>query len=350
MNRGIFVDNSPILSIILPVYNGEAFVGQAIKSVVMQEFTAWELIIIDDGSTDHTGQICTDFSLKDNRIQYYHQKNRGLSAARNAGFRHASGKYVAYLDADDYVEPNYYSELISSAENSGADFVITGFTREFFRNQKCIHITKTNWRSHTLEDVTSIRTACMHSYFYHVYIHVWNKLYQRTTLLKHQIQFDETLRYGEDVPFNIAVLTVSENILFLSSVGYHYICHDAERLTTHWNCKQLEYNRQIYKQIAEHEKRCWNVRTPIIAAGMYLRSCFLSCEKAINNGFSYGTIHNIIWEILNFNETQEACQQIYLYHKNLEFILYEKILMIKSPLVIYFAVLLRRQLKKCFGR
>lgn len=117
----------PLLSVILPVYNGEIFVSRAINSVLEQDFSDWELIIIDDGSSDHTSQICTDFCLKDKRIQYYYQKNRGLSAARNAGFRHASGKFIAYLDADDYVEFDYYRELISSAENSGADFVVAGF-------------------------------------------------------------------------------------------------------------------------------------------------------------------------------------------------------------------------------
>ena len=343
------MNNSPILSIILPVYNGEAFVGRAIKSVVMQEFTAWELIIIDDGSTDHTGQICTDFSLKDNRIQYYHQKNRGLSAARNAGFQHASGKFIAYLDADDYVELNYYSELISSAENSGADFVVAGFFRDFmhekgFRKQVKIEFS----------DIFCCRTQLSkyneNLWFYNLYIHVWNKLYRRESLLKYHIYFDETVYFGEDVPYNILYLQCSESIYFSCTIGYHYICHQRTRLTGKWNELLFEENARIFNEIIHFEKKFLNLDKHPLASGMYLRGCFLSVEKALKYGKKYHELTFAVKQMLNSPYTIKSLYFLEGNSLSFEFWIYKKIIDLHNPLVLFLAVIVRKNIKSIMGR
>ena len=343
------MDNSPILSIILPVYNGEAFVGRAIKSVVMQEFTAWELIIIDDGSTDHTGQICTDFSLKDNRIQYYHQKNRGLSAARNAGFRRASGKFIAYLDADDYVELNYYSELISSAENSGADFVIAGFFRDFIHEkglQKQVKI--------EFADVFCSRPQLSkyneNLWFYNLYIHVWNKLYKRENLLKYHIYFDETVYFGEDVPYNILYLQYVEKIHFSCTIGYHYICHQQTHLTGNWNELLPKENSRIFDEIICFEKEFLNLDKHPLASGMYLRGCFLSVEKALKHGKKYRELKLIIKQMLNSPYTIKGLYALKDDSLSFEFWVYKTIIALHNPLALFLTVIVRKNIKSIMGR
>lgn len=338
----------PLLSVILPVYNGEIFVSRAINSVLEQDFSDWELIIIDDGSSDHTSQICTDFCLKDKRIQYYYQKNRGLSAARNAGFRHASGKFIAYLDADDYVEFDYYRELISSAENSGADFVVAGFFRDFIYPNKQLKQVQVSLKEiFCTRDNLAIYNSNID--FYNLYIHVWNKLYRYDFLMSHQIFFNEKLQFGEDVPYNILNLQHAKTVQFLPIVGYHYICHPCERLTSKWDISLMKYNINIYEQIVNFEQRYLKSNNHEIASGMYLRGCFLSIEKALNAGITYRAICPVIKQILESDTTYCSIKNL-KGNKREEFKIYKIILQAQCPFIFYMAVIARKYLKKLLRR
>ena len=97
--------SKPLISVIIPVYNLEKYISYAVNSIISQDMTDWELIIVDDGSTDNTGQVCDTFLQMDRRIRVFHTPNRGVSAARNIGLEHAKGKYVAFLDGDDIYSP-----------------------------------------------------------------------------------------------------------------------------------------------------------------------------------------------------------------------------------------------------
>lgn len=410
----------PTLSIILPVYNGEAFLGQAIDSVLNSTLKSWELILVNDGSTDSTGDLCQAYCLKDKRIHSISQDNRGLSGARNAGFSHAVGTWIAYLDADDFVEPDYYERLVTEAEESGAEFLVTGFTREFWRNGRSLakrdslgrncagdnstgqdtmgqdsigqnsvrqnspkqnstrkssagqnslernHVVRTAWPRRYLKTPEEIRNACGELWFYHVYIHVWNKIYRRDYLNEHGILFDESLRYGEDVPYNLRILSEANTILFVDHVGYHYICRidssvaDQTRklrsnrpdtssrnlagnqtnsstgtqgstldrtlineslhnrsdqripsqqagisgqLTVNWREELPDYNGRIFREIAALEKRRWQVDRPVVAAGMYLRSCCLTIEKMAAAQLPKEKQREVIKELLQKKET-----------------------------------------------
>lgn len=116
------------LSIIVPVYNVEAYLPECIESILNQNMHDLELILIDDGSSDNCGKICDDYSEKDSRIRVIHQINRGVSAARNAGLRIAMGEYLGFVDPDDFIALNMYEKLISEVESNGCDIAICGFT------------------------------------------------------------------------------------------------------------------------------------------------------------------------------------------------------------------------------
>lgn len=116
----------PVVSVILPVYNGERYVARCIDRVVRQTYQDWELIIVDDGSTDHTASICDGYAS--DRIHVIHQKNGGVSAARNAGIAMARGEYLAFVDADDLIEEDYLSTLSSGMD---ADLIVGGFCYDY---------------------------------------------------------------------------------------------------------------------------------------------------------------------------------------------------------------------------
>ena len=120
-----------MVSIIIPAYNIDQFIGKAIESAVSQTFTDMEIIVVNDGSTDQTGKIIDDFSKKDNRIKAIHRPNGGLSAARNSGLDLASGQWIMFLDGDDCLAPDGVESLLSLAEKYNADIACGGFTKEY---------------------------------------------------------------------------------------------------------------------------------------------------------------------------------------------------------------------------
>ena len=102
----------PALSVIVPVYNVEKYLDRCIRSIAGQTYTNLEIILVDDGSTDHCGEICDEWSRKDTRIQVFYKKNGGLVSARKAGLKTASGQYIAYVDSDDWIEENMYERMM----------------------------------------------------------------------------------------------------------------------------------------------------------------------------------------------------------------------------------------------
>ena len=122
------------ISVIVPVYNVEAYLPQCVDSILHQDYPDLEVILIDDGSTDHSGEICDRYAAADSRIRVIHQKNGGAAAAKNAGLRIAAGEYLSFVDSDDYLEPNVYGFMLETLLDNQADAVQFSF-REVFRSR-----------------------------------------------------------------------------------------------------------------------------------------------------------------------------------------------------------------------
>lgn len=123
------------ISVIVPVYNVEKYLTQCVESILSQDHSNLEVILIDDGSTDRSGEICDQFAARDSRVQVIHQKNAGAAAAKNAGLRIASGTYLSFVDSDDYLEPNAYGFMLKTLLDSRAD-AVEGSFREVYRNRE----------------------------------------------------------------------------------------------------------------------------------------------------------------------------------------------------------------------
>ena len=128
----------PLISIVIPVYNGEKYLPACIDSILRQTWENWELLLIDDGSTDRSGVICDEYATKDARILVTHKKNGGQAAARNDGIAMARGEYVGFVDADDWLDANMYEEMLKEMESTSADIAICGFIEEYDGHQKII--------------------------------------------------------------------------------------------------------------------------------------------------------------------------------------------------------------------
>lgn len=115
------------ISIIIPIYNVESYLRKCLDSIMEQSFSCFELLLINDGSTDASAQICQEYVEKDDRIRYFEKENGGVSSARNFGIKHSSGEYITFIDSDDWVEPNYLEILYKAMKEQDADIVVTNY-------------------------------------------------------------------------------------------------------------------------------------------------------------------------------------------------------------------------------
>lgn len=197
------------ISVILPVFNREKIVPEAIESIIDQTYTNWELLIIDDGSSDGTGAVCDDYQAKDSRIRVFHIDNHGVSHARNVGLANVTGDWVAFIDSDDLYQPYAFSEMI--AHSAGADMVAT---RTIVMPQYELRgsAAEEPVMMHTREDFVRLNNNWLT-------VEVWGKLYKRDRIFH---RFDESFHLGEDRLFNVEFLSANDNISYVPVFAYIY--------------------------------------------------------------------------------------------------------------------------------
>lgn len=138
MNDTSFMEPS-LISIIIPVYNGEKYLRPCIDSILALTYQRWELLLIDDGSSDSSGVICDEYAANDPRITAVHKKNGGQAAARNDGVALAKGDYVSFVDCDDWLEPDMYQQMLTTMQDRQAEIIICGYTEEYATWRKHVH-------------------------------------------------------------------------------------------------------------------------------------------------------------------------------------------------------------------
>lgn len=210
-------NNIPTISIIVPVYNIEKYLHRCIDSILAQSFSDFEVLLIDDGSTDSSGIICDEYSQKDNRVKVFHKENGGVSSARNIGLKNANGKWITFIDSDDVIENDYINNIIKV--NDGIDLVITGY------KQKKGDIIETVEYSEQIICVNEFLSQILNTSIYLIsciFYHPWRKLYKRSIIDNNRIEFDEDLFYGEDTVFIIKYLYFVKNIQIKNCTSYIY--------------------------------------------------------------------------------------------------------------------------------
>ncbi len=214
----------PLISIIMPVYKVAGYLEQAVRSIMNQTGGNWELILVDDASPDESGMICDRMAQKDARIRVIHlQVNVGLSAARNAGMGQAKGRYIMFIDSDDWLENDLLEILETSVCNSDApQLIVWGVTEEHFgENGKIISERKIVCPEEMLNGQQEVRRAALRLEEKTLLGYAWNKLYDAELLKKTGAAF-EKIALIEDILFNLQVLPQVERMLVLSMPSYHY--------------------------------------------------------------------------------------------------------------------------------
>ena len=213
----------PKISIIIPVYNTEIYIKQCLDSVLKQTYKDFEIIIINDGSTDNSELVITETVKNYNNLKYLYQENRGLSESRNLGIKHARGEYISFIDSDDWIEESFLEQMVTAVEKNGADLGQCGYFRKDGSNIAGFTMPKSKTVYSLNEESTYI------SYYYNTFIqHKYgiiccNKLYKKEIIDKEGLKFQKNSEiYAEDLLFNIEYLVNSNKIIDVPICLYNY--------------------------------------------------------------------------------------------------------------------------------
>ena len=206
-----------MLSIIIPVYNAERYLRQCIDSVIGQTFSDWDIILVNDGSKDGSLGICEEYAEKDKRISVIDKPNGGPRSARNRGLEHAKGEYVYFMDADDWIDPDFLASFFRGTDKDRYDIVFQSFLREYSDgHQEKMFAMNTDTMTSSKEDI-----ICR-LYKEHVYGWAWCKLFRREIVNKKHLRFDESLNLWEDELFTTEFLRHARTVKTVNSHLYHY--------------------------------------------------------------------------------------------------------------------------------
>lgn len=210
----------PLISVIVPVYNIEKYLPLCINSIMEQTYKNLEVLLIDDGSTDCSGELCEKYCIQDRRFKTIHQENQGTAGARNTGLREATGDYISFIDGDDYIHPKFYEVLYNAINDGKHSFSMVGFKKTCEETEmggvQTPCKTRILSRDKLMEELFSLRV-----FDDIAMIVVWNKLYKRETINK--IEFLNFVR-SEDHEYNTRVfLNTSSAVIVENAELYYYV-------------------------------------------------------------------------------------------------------------------------------
>ena len=316
------------LSVIIPVYNAEKYLERCIESVLCQISGDVEILLIDDGSTDQSPTICDTYALCDRRVRVVHKRNAGVSEARNTGIDEAKGKYIFFMDSDDYLPDGYFQKILPSE----VDIVITNYVafwedddRQLSGKFKTIIY---NTRQNFLKD--------FHLYFATVFNFPWGKLYKREIIQKNRIRFRKDIAVSEDVIFNVEYYNLCDTFFVCADAKVMYrqrnnsLSHSFYEHLINWY--ELSY-QEIYNSLIganafskmneKHFYTCFqgNVMECIDIEAFkdervmdtFVRA--LKCSKFANKSLEYGRLwERIIWTFgMSINTEQSIKRSLKVY-------------------------------------
>lgn len=228
--------DSPKISVIVPVYNVEQYLPRCINSILAQTFTDFELLLIDDGSTDSSGKICDEYAEKDNRIRVFHKENGGVASARQFGIEQAVGKYSIHADGDDWTESLMLEKMYNRIVETNADVVIADFYQD--ARDKSKYISQTTRKTSSLDILIEILKG-------NLFGALWNKLILHSLYKENNIHFVPGINYCEDVLVLSQIFLLKTKVVFLHNAFYHYDQQNLNSITRNYT-RQTFYARQKF--------------------------------------------------------------------------------------------------------
>ena len=270
---------TPLISVIIPVYNVEKYLRRCLDSVIVQTYRNLEIICVDDGSVDESGKICDQYAVRDARIKVIHQENQGLSAARNRGLDAADGEYIAFVDIDDYILEDMYKKMLDKLLNYNVDLCVCQWQYEFSDGRQVVK--KKNIDPTIYGRKTSLEFARFlyrGNYENGVVVAAWNKLYRRALL--DTIHFEG--RIHEDDAFNGRIMAKNISVYVMEEQFYVY-AQNGDSLTN----KPFSANKFFFLDVLAERRELFKSdafirqETELLYCNMYIEYCLRARKDGV---------------------------------------------------------------------
>ena len=277
------MSKTPKISIIMPVYKVEDYVGKAIESIQNQNFDDFELLIVDDGSPDKSGEICDRYAQSDDRITVFHTENGGAPKARNLCIEKSRGKYLYFMDSDDWSESSMLFDMYTLAEENNAQLVVCGYFIDTYYSDTEYRVDNQKVESAVYENKEDFRKNAHKLFDKNLLYTPWNKLFLREYIEQNNIRYKQT--FWDDFPFNLDVVKNIEKVAVSDRQYYHFIRKRAESETAAYRPQMYEKREEEHKWMCDLYTYWGLVDNPEIKeflARRYIER-FIGCVENITN-------------------------------------------------------------------
>ncbi len=271
------MDNKPLISIIVPVYNVENYIRRCVDSLINQTYNNLEIILIDDGSPDNSGAICDEYKQRDSRVKIIHKENGGVSSARNVGLENASGEYIGFIDADDYIDTQMYEVLYRSLSDNDADMAMGIYAQENSKGEFIPHYV--GEKSEVLDRAQTIAQMLKQVKYT---CSLWDKLF--SAKLIGDTRFDETISHNEDLLFVYQLMKNSKKAVYTPKPMYYYCNNEqsASRVSfSDKNTTMLKAQTLVLEDIKENVPEIYDV-----ALTEYVKTTIFNLTAIAKSGYS----------------------------------------------------------------
>ncbi len=303
------LSHSPSISIIIPIYNVERWLRRAVNSLQNQTFSSYEILLVDDGSTDNSGILCDRLADDDMRIRVIHQKNAGAASARNAAIAIARGKYLYFMDGDDWCDKNMLADMYKVASENNLDLLVTGFTIDtYYDNEGRYYREFRNAPDKIFASRDEFRNEAYKLFDAQLLYAPWNKLYRREYLNEHNLRFPTT--FWDDLPFNLDVMRDVDRVGCLDGHYYHFLRARAESENTKYRADMYNKREEEHQWMKELFKY-WNIDTPEVReflARRYAERLVGCIENVTNKNCTLSSAEKkaVIREMISTPQAREA--------------------------------------------
>lgn len=294
------------ISVIMPVYNCSKYMKKSIDSIINQTFNDFELILIDDGSNDDSGKICDSYAAKDNRIKAFHTASYGPSYARNLGLDKAAGKYVTYVDSDDYLDKNAFKIMLKNLKEDTEILFYPNYN-DIYEDGEYV-ITRNNCISRiNIDDNEEFmdKYTCLMENFY--VNQVWNKLYKKSFMDKYKPISPVSIKRAEDILFNLQLYVHLQKAIVIEIPLYHYVNHKSSSICSSFKLDSFKYVEEVYIGNLKCLKS-WNEKAVNTLNNFFIKDLNINFNSLYNKdcSLSYDEKKSYVKGII-YDETVRKC-------------------------------------------
>ncbi len=307
------MENGPMISVIMPVYNVEKYLDRAVESVLNQTHSNLELILVDDCSPDGSGKKCDEWAMRDSRVRVVHKlKNEGLGFARNTGLQCAEGDYILFVDSDDWIDSAMFSNMIKAAKENCCEIVVCGYSQDYTDSQGRVEYSVNVSMPRTIaQGHQEVLKATVQIDNNKLFSFAWNKLYSAKLIKRSGCLFTKT-KLIEDFLFNMDIFDNTKKIIVIPQIYYHYLKPTHDTLISAY-CENFQ---EIIDLRFRKARECliraniYEGKTRALLANIYIkhiyarleRDCWPECQ------LRFGKRYALIKDLLLMNNTHEAIQ------------------------------------------